>query len=68
MSGEVFRPRIGQWYLRLDTGQAFEVTGYDESTHTIELQSLDGDWDEIDEVAWRSLPLQTTGPRTRPEL
>ena len=54
-------PRIGQWYLRSDEGRIFQVTGYDEMTHMTEIQSLDGDWDEIDEKTWASLPLQPVG-------
>ena len=59
MSAE--RARIGQWYLRSDEGRIFQVTGYDEATHVTEIQSLDGDWDELDEKTWAGLPLEPVG-------
>ena len=49
--------RVGQWYLRSDKGEIFQVTGYDKASGTIEIQTFDGDLDEIDEDAWRELPL-----------
>lgn len=48
---------VGQWYLRRDLGQIFQVTGYDERWGTIEIQTFDGDLDEIEEENWRALPL-----------
>lgn len=45
-------PRIGQWYTRLDKGESFLVTGYDERSRSIEIQSFDGDLDEIDADLW----------------
>ena len=58
----VGRARIGQWYLRQDKGEAFLVTGYDDSSRTIEIQNFDGDIDEIDQEAWTSLPLEFAEP------
>lgn len=54
---QVGNPRIGQWYQRADKGEAFQVTGIDEESRTIEIQSFDGDLDEIDADSWRTLPL-----------
>jgi len=51
-------PEIGQWYLHRDKGEMFRVTAYDERTHTIEIQTFDGDVDEIDEESWSVLPLE----------
>lgn len=48
---------VGQWYLRRDLDEIFQVTGYDERWGTIEIQTFDGDLDEIDEENWRGLPL-----------
>lgn len=53
----VGRPRVGQWYLRWDNGELFKVLGWDRRTHSLAIQSFNGDLDEIDEVAWKSLPL-----------
>src|ERR1700690_2101129 len=50
--------RIDQWYLRQDKGEAFVVTAYDNKSRTIEIQNFDGDIDEIDKEAWRTLPLE----------
>jgi len=33
------------------------VTGYDEASSTIEIQTFEGDLDEIDEDTWKELPL-----------
>ncbi|HYX74402.1 MAG TPA: DUF6763 family protein [Steroidobacteraceae bacterium] len=55
---ERVNPEIGQWYLHRDKGEMFRVTAYDEPTHTIEIQTFDGDVDEIDEEAWSALPLE----------
>ncbi|MGO8972618.1 MAG: DUF6763 family protein [Steroidobacteraceae bacterium] len=58
----VGRPRIDQWYLRQDKGEAFLVTAYDDKSRTIEIQTFDGDVDEIDAEAWSSLPLDFAEP------
>jgi hypothetical protein len=50
--------RIGQWYENLDTDEVFFVTGYDDKSHTIELQSIDGDVSEIDVDTWSALALK----------
>ncbi len=62
-------PRIGQWYRHLDKGESFLVTGYDERTGTAEIQSFDGDLDEVDAESWAALrivpseqPEDWTGP------
>lgn len=62
MSTGVGRARIGQWYLRRDKGELFQVTGLDEPSGTIEIQTFDGDLDEIDEAVWVALPLGFAEP------
>ena len=62
MNTGVGRARIGQWYLRQDKGEAFLVTAYDDSSRTIEIQTFDGDIDEIDQEAWTTLPLEFAEP------
>ena len=47
--------RIGQWYRHLDKGESFLVTGQDERTGTLEIQSFDGDLDEVDAESWAEL-------------
>jgi hypothetical protein len=58
---ERVNPEIGQWYLRRNKGEMFRVTAYDERSHTIEIQTFDGDVDEIDAEAWRSMTLERAG-------
>jgi hypothetical protein len=53
---------VGQWYLRRDTGETFWVTDYDDESRTVEIQTSDGDLDELDEEVWQSLPLYLAAP------
>lgn len=62
MNSYVGRPEIGAWYARLDKGEAFRVVGFDDRSRTIEIQSFDGDIDEIAEDAWQTLPLERSEP------
>ncbi|HYK99896.1 MAG TPA: DUF6763 family protein [Steroidobacteraceae bacterium] len=62
MNNGVGSARVGQWYLRRDKGEIFQVTGYDEKAGTIEIQTFDGDLDEIDAESWRTLPLGLAEP------
>lgn len=62
MNNGVGRPRIGQWYSRSDKGEIFQVTGRDSRARTVEIQSFDGDVDEVDEEAWTTLPLSFAEP------
>lgn len=62
MNSAVGSPRIGQWYERPDTAEIFRVTGIDEGAGTIEIQSFDGDVDEIDTPLWAGLPLELAQP------
>ena len=58
MNTRVGPARIGQWYARADKGEVFQVTGLDAKAGTIEIQSFDGDLDEIDEETWAELPVE----------
>ncbi len=58
----VGRPEIGQWYARADKGELFQVVGRDDESRTIEIQTYDGEVDEIDSETWRTLPLERTDP------
>lgn len=53
----VGRARIGQWYAHRDKGETFQVIGLDEDSQTVEVQTFDGDLDEIDQETWSALPL-----------
>jgi len=52
--------QIEQWYRNLETGEVFFVTGFDQKSRTIEVQSIDGDVSEIDDETWSTLPLAMT--------
>ena len=64
MNAQIGRPEIGQWYARGDKGEIFQVVGYDDRARTVEIQSFDGDIDEIELDAWESLALE---PSVAPE-
>lgn len=55
-------PQIGQWYRHLDKGESFLVTGYDERAGMAEIQSFDGDLDEIDSESWAALHITPIEP------
>jgi hypothetical protein len=57
---EIGAPRLNQWYLREDTGERFLVTDYDDASATAEVQTADGDVDELDQKVWQTLPLSFT--------
>jgi hypothetical protein len=59
----------GQWYLREDTQEMFQVIDDDEQSGTIRVQLFDGSLDEIEAESWRALspvpvapPDDWTGP------
>ncbi|MFM1886792.1 MAG: hypothetical protein RL026_1949 [Pseudomonadota bacterium] len=59
MTHHQLQPEIGQWYLHRDKGDPFQVVGLDEAAGTIEIQSFDGDVDEIELADWQSMDLET---------
>jgi hypothetical protein len=40
---------VGQWYLRPDTHELFQVVDCDEQSGAVRIQMFDGNLDEIDE-------------------
>lgn len=58
MNPRVGPAEIGQWYLNRDKGEMFRVTGYDDGSRTIEIQTSGGDVDEIDADGWYAMPLE----------
>jgi hypothetical protein len=54
---EIGEPKLNQWYFRQDTGEKFLVMDYDEDSATVEIQTADGDLDELDQEVWETLPL-----------
>jgi hypothetical protein len=62
MSITFAQAEIGQWYTRADKGELFQVVGRDEGARTIEIQSFDGDVDEVDGEAWAALAPESAEP------
>jgi len=62
MNMGVGRARVGQWYTRWDKGEIFQVVGYDADSRTIQVQTFDGDLDEMDLGTWVALPLALAEP------
>jgi len=54
------QPISGQWYMRLTTGQRFEVVSVNDET--IEIQDYDGALDEFEVDAWPTDDLEVTDP------
>jgi len=66
---------VGQWYLRRDTHETFQLIDWDDQSGTARLQMCDGSLDEIDEDTWRALspepveaPEDWTGPLDNLEI
>jgi hypothetical protein len=62
MNISVGPPEIGQWYARADKGESFRVVARDDESRTIEIQSFDGEVDEMDADTWSTLPLERSEP------
>jgi len=66
---------VGQWYLRPDTRDVFQVVDWDDQAGSARIQLFDGSLDEIDEDMWRALsptpvaaPDDWTGPLDNMEM
>jgi hypothetical protein len=53
---------VGQWYLRPDTHELFQVVDCDEQSGAVRIQMFDGSLDEIDEDVWRALSAEPVEP------
>lgn len=52
-------PTVGQWYLRRDKGQMFRIVAVDPASGSIDVQSFDGDIEELDMEAWREIDVES---------
>ncbi len=52
-------PIIGQWYVHRDKGEMFRVVAVDAASGCIEIQSFDGDVEEVEAGAWRDMDIET---------
>lgn len=55
-------PVIDQWYAHCDKGEMFRVVAVDAASGSIEVQSFDGDVEEVDASAWRDMDIETAQP------
>lgn len=55
-------PIIDQWYAHRDKGEMFRVVAVDAASGSVEIQSFDGDVEEVDASAWRDMDIETTEP------
>lgn len=53
---------VGQWYLRPDTQNMFQVVDWDDQAGTARIQMFDGSLDEIDDDTWRALSPEGVEP------
>lgn len=56
------KPAIQQWYRHLDKGQMFQVIAVDADEGWIEIQSFDGDVEELADEEWRALEIEACEP------
>jgi hypothetical protein len=62
MNTSVGPPEIGQWYVLDGKGEQFRVVGRDDRSRAIEIQTFDGELDEIDPATWSTLALERVEP------
>jgi hypothetical protein len=53
---------VGQWYLRPDTREMFQVVDCDDGSGTVRIQMFDGSLDEIERDTWRALSAEPVEP------
>jgi hypothetical protein len=56
------RPRIGDWYQHVDTGEIMHVVSVDAASATVEIQTFDGQLDSIEREDWEEMPLVAAAP------
>lgn len=50
-------PVVGQWYLHQGKGDLFRVVAFDPTSTSVEIQSFDGDIEELDLDVWHEMEL-----------
>jgi len=62
MNTGVGSPRVGEWYVRWDNGELFQVTGYHPERRASSIENFQGEMYEIGDESWSILPLATVRP------
>jgi hypothetical protein len=62
MNSMPWPPKVGEWYLRSDQDEVFQVVAYDEHSHRALLQPLQSDPCQIDQAGWERLSLGLADP------
>ena len=50
-------PQVGDWYERTDTGETFHVVSMHAASGTVQVQTFDGELDDLEADEWKELPL-----------
>ncbi len=58
------KPVTGEWYRHLDKGQPFRVVNIEDDDKLIEIQTFDGDLEEVEITEWFAMDLE---PAAAPE-
>jgi hypothetical protein len=58
--GRELEPARGKWYLNLEDDEVFQVLSVDEDQELIEIQTEDGDIEELDLDTWAEMDLEFT--------
>ena len=53
--GTEVEPVLGNWYIDRDSGDQFQVLGFDEDEMTVQIQRVDADLDEIRLREWYAM-------------
>src|SRR5205085_1014714 len=53
---------VGQWYLRPDTQELFQVLDCDDRSGAVRIQMFDGSLDELEEESWRAMAPEPVEP------
>jgi hypothetical protein len=58
------KPVTGEWYRHLDKGQPFRVVNIESKDNLVEIQTFDGDLEEVEIADWFAMDLE---PAAAPE-
>jgi hypothetical protein len=68
MNTGVGSARVGEWYVRWDNGELFQVMGHHPERHASSIENFQGELYEIDDQTWSVLPLTLVEPPDDPTM